>query len=109
PQQPWKLEGISRRTWERRRQSVHQIINGSSRRQHDDTERHRPRAGRAADPRHRPGSRPGKEEVAERKVGQRQANHDASQSPSIKEAMVDDTPASKSIDIGTSTEGANDK
>src|SRR6516165_43922 len=92
--QPWKPDGISRRTWERRRQSTNQMVNGSSRRQHDDTERHRPRAGRAADPRHRPGSRPAKEEVAERKLGPRQATHDATQSPSIKEVMVGDTPAS---------------
>jgi hypothetical protein len=46
--------------------------------------------------------------VAERKLGQRQATNDASQSPSIKEVVVDDTPASKSIDIGTSKGKAND-
>jgi hypothetical protein len=106
--QPWKPDGISRRTWERRRQSTNQMVNGSSRRQHDDTERHRPRAGRAADPRHRPGSRPAKEEVAERKLGPRQATHDATQSPSIKEVMVGDAPAPIAIDIRTNEEGRND-
>jgi hypothetical protein len=106
--QPWKPDGISRRTWERRRQSANQIINGSSRRQHDDTSRHRPRAGRAADPRHHPASRPAKEEVAERKLGRRQATHDASQSSSIKEVMVGDAPAPIAIDIAPTRKEAND-
>jgi hypothetical protein len=81
--QPWKRYGIHRRTWERRRR----------RRQHDDTGRHRPPAGRAADPRHRRPSRPAKEEVAERKLGRRQATNDASQSPSNKKVLVGDAPA----------------
>ena len=102
--QPWKPDGISRRTWERRRQSANQMVNGSSRRQHDDTERHRPRAGRAADPRHRRASRPAKQEVAERKLGQRQATHDASQSSSNKEVMVGDRVASIFTELGTKEE-----
>jgi hypothetical protein len=100
--QPWKPDGISRRTWERRRRAAHQMVSGSSRRQHDDTVRHRLRAGRAADPRHLHASRPAKEEeVAEGNPGRRQATVDASQSPSIKEVMVGDTVASISTEFGS--------
>jgi hypothetical protein len=92
--QPWKRDGISRRTWERRRR----------RRQHDDTGRHRPRACRAADPRHRRASRLAKEEVAERKLDRRQATDDASPSPSNKKVLVGDPLASISTDICTNEE-----
>ncbi len=104
--QPWKRYGISRRTWERRRPAAHQMVNGSSPRQHEDTDRHRPRAGRAADPRHRRASRPAKKEVAGRKPGRRQATNDASQSPSNKKVLVDDPLASISTDICTNEEGS---
>jgi hypothetical protein len=95
--QPWKRYGIHRRTWERRRR----------RRQHDDTGRHRPRAGRAAEPRHRRPSRPAKEEVAERKPGRRQATNDASQSPSNKKVLVGDAPAPIATDIAPTRKEAN--
>ena len=104
--QPWKRAGISRRTWERRRPAAHQMVNGSSRRQHEDIDRHWPRAGRAADPRHRPASRPAKEGVAEAKPGRRQATNDASQSPSNKKVLVGDAPAPISTDICTNEEGS---
>ena len=108
--QPWKPDGISRRTWERRRQSANQIINGSSRRQHDDTDRHRPRADRAADPKLRRPSTAAKERGGRAKrPAQTPPTTDASQSLSIKKVLVGDTPASKSIDIGTSKGKANDK
>jgi hypothetical protein len=101
---PWKPSGIKRRTWERRRRA-NAKINDLSRRQHDRAGRHRPRAGRAADPRHRRASRAEKEkEVAERVLVQTLATNDASQSPSIKKVLVGDTPASTSTEIGTNKE-----
>jgi hypothetical protein len=102
---PWKPSGIKRRTWERRRRAADPNINDLSRRQHDRADRHRPRAGRAADPRHRRASRAVKEKVvAERQPAQTQATNDASQSPSIKKVLVSDTPASTSTEIGTKKE-----
>jgi hypothetical protein len=101
---PWQQCGIKRRTWERRRRS-NAKINDLSHRQHDRAGRHRPRAGRAADPRHRRASRTVKEkEVAERELVQTLATNDASQSPSIKKVLVGDTPASSSTEIGTKKE-----
>jgi hypothetical protein len=97
--QPWKRYGIHRRTWERRRR----------RRQHDDTGRHRPRAGRAADPRLSRPSSAAKERGGRAKPAQTLPTNDARQSPSIKSVLVGDPPASISIDIGTNKEGANDK
>jgi len=101
---PWKPSGIKRRTWERRRRP-NAKINDLSHRQHDRAGRHRPRAGRAADPRHRRASRAVKEkEVAERELVQTLATNDASQSPSIKKVLVGDTPASSSTEIDTKKE-----
>jgi hypothetical protein len=103
---PWKPSGIKRRTWERRRRA-NAKINDLSRRQHDRAGRHRPRAGRAADPRHRRASRAVKEkEVAERELVQTLATKDASQSPSIKKVLVGDPPASISTDICTNEDGS---
>jgi hypothetical protein len=104
--QPWTADGIHRRTWERRRRAASPKINHSVRRQHDRAARHRPRAGRAADPRHRRASGPAKEEVAERKRARRQATNDASSSSSIKSVMVGDPPASVSTDICTTEDGS---
>jgi hypothetical protein len=106
--QPWKPDGISRRTWERRRRAANQMVNGSSRRQHEDIDRHWPRAGRAADPRYRRTSRLAEEEVAERKPGRRQATNDASQSPSNKKVLVGDAPAPIETDIAPTRKEAND-
>jgi hypothetical protein len=105
---PWKSQGIHRRTWERRRRTANPKINHLARRQHDRAARYRPRAGRAADPRHRSSSRLAKEEVAERKPGRRQATNDASQSPSIESVMVGDAPAPIATDIAPTRKEAND-
>jgi hypothetical protein len=106
---PWKPSGIKRRTWERRRRAAYQMVNGRGRRQHDDTGRHRPRAGRAADPRHRRSLRAVKEkEVAERELVQTLATNVASQSSSNKKVLVGDTPASISTEIDTKKEKRND-
>jgi hypothetical protein len=94
--QPWKPHGIQRRSWERRRRKTTKIVNGSSRRQHDATSRHGPRAGRAADPRRRRPSSTAKGRGGRAKPGQTPPTKDASQSPSIKEIMVGDTSASTS-------------
>jgi hypothetical protein len=98
--QPWKQHGIHRRSWERRRR----------RRQHDRADRHWPRADRAADPKLcRPSTAAKERGGRAKRPAQTPPTTDASQSPSIKEVMVGDTPASKSIDIGTSKGKANDK
>jgi hypothetical protein len=102
--QPWTADRIHRRTWERRRRTANPKINHSVRRQHDRAARHGPRAGRAADPRHRRASRPAKEEVAEQKLGQRQVTNDASPSPSIESVMVGDPPTSILTEIGGNEE-----
>jgi hypothetical protein len=103
--QPWKRHDIKRRTWERRRRAADSNVNDLSRRQHDRAGRHRPRAGRAADPRHRRASRAVKEkEVAERELVQTLATKDASQSPSIKTVLVSDPLAPIWTEIGTNKE-----
>jgi hypothetical protein len=98
--QPWKQHGIHRRTWERRRR----------RRQHDRADRHWPRADRVADPKlRRPSTAAKKGGGRAKRPAQTPPTTDATQSLSIKKVLVGDTPASKSIDIGTSKGEANDK
>jgi hypothetical protein len=92
--QPWKRHGIHRRTWERRR-----------RRQHDRAGRPWPRAGRAAAPKLRRPSTAAKERGGRARGPAQTPRNDATQSPSIKEVLVDDAPAPIAIDIRTSEEG----
>ena len=93
--QPWKRDGIHRRTWERRRR----------RRQHDRAGRHWPRADRAADPKLRRPSTAAKERGGRAKRStQTPLTNDATQSSSIKEVLVGDAPAPIAIDIRTNEE-----
>jgi hypothetical protein len=94
--QPWKADGIHRRTWERRRH----------RRQHDRAGRHWPRAGRAAAPKLRRPSTAAKERGSRAKPAQTLPTNDASQSPSIESVLVGDAPAPIAIDIRTNEEGS---